>query len=153
MAVQPKSIRPPLTGSERHSGAAIGDRSRGPSARRQTAADHQRRRAPLALEPTVSPDPAGPLTSPPGAAEILFVFVAAILVMVAAVTVVAEVNRWWVLVPVMAVALVTVLGVLATITHLLADDGERPARGPSQPARPAAMGRDNASTPAAPAGP
>ena len=58
-----------------------------------------------------------------GGAEILFVFVAAILVMVAAVTVVAEVDRWWVLVPVMVVALVTVLGVLATITHLLADDG------------------------------
>jgi hypothetical protein len=58
-----------------------------------------------------------------GGAEILLVFVAAVVVMVAAVTVVAEVNRWWVLVPAMVVALVTVLGVLATITHLLADDG------------------------------
>ena len=91
MAVQPKSIRPPVPVPERQRRAAIGDRERRPG--------------------------------PPGAAEILFVFVAAILVMVAAVTVVAEVNRWWVLVPVMVVAVATVLGVLATITHLLADDG------------------------------
>jgi fatty acid desaturase len=96
VAVQPKSIRPPVPVQEHHRRAAAGDRP---------------------------PAPRGRRSGPPDATEILFVFVTAILVMVAAVTVVAEVNRWWVLVPVMVVALVTVLGVLATITHLLADDG------------------------------
>ena len=69
------------------------------------------------------PDHGGQRPTAPGASEILLVFVAAILVMVAAVTIVNAVNRWWVLVPVMVVAVLTVLGVLATITHLLADDG------------------------------
>ena len=73
--------------------------------------------------PSPVPDQGGQRSTAPGASEILLVFVAAIMVMVAAVTVVAEVDRWWVLVPVMVVAVVTVLGVLATITHLLADDG------------------------------
>ena len=88
--------------------------------RRQTMPRDERATGPL-----VGDRPRRPAqrSTTPGGAEILFVFVAAIVVMVAAVTVVAEVNRWWVLVPVMVVALVTVLGVLATITHLLADDG------------------------------
>ena len=73
--------------------------------------------------PSPVPDHRGQRPTAPGASEILLVFVAAIMVMVAAVTVVAEVNRWWVLVPVMVVAVLAVLGVLATITHLLADDG------------------------------
>ena len=123
MAVQPKSIRPPVPVQEHHRRAAVGDRPRRAGARRQTVEDHQQRRAPLVPEATGPPAPASPRSGPPDATEILFVFVTAILVMVAAVTVVAEVNRWWVLVPVMVVALVTVLGVLATITHLLADDG------------------------------
>ena len=76
------------------------------------------------LVPPLSPVPDDPRQrrTAPGASEILLVFVAAIMVMVAAVTVVAEVDRWWVLVPVMVVAVLAVLGVLATITHLLADD-------------------------------
>lgn len=69
------------------------------------------------------PDHRGQRSTAPGATEILLVFVAAILVMVVAVTVVNAVDRWWVLVPVMVIAVLTVLGVLATITHLLADDG------------------------------
>ena len=59
----------------------------------------------------------------PGGSGILLVFVAAVTVMVVAVTLVAVVNRWWVLVPVMLVAVGAVLVVLTTITHLLADDG------------------------------
>ena len=75
--------------------------------------------------PPLSPVPGdgGQRPTAPGASEILFVFVAAILVMVGAVTVVSAVNRWWVLVPVILVAVLTALGVLATITHLLSDDG------------------------------
>ena len=77
------------------------------------------------LVPPLSPVPDHPRQrrTAPGGSEILLVFVAAIVVMVAAVTLVDVVNRWWVLVPVMAVAVVAVLGVLATIAHLLADDG------------------------------
>jgi len=75
--------------------------------------------------PPVAPVPEhhGQRPAAPGASEILLVFVAAVMVMVVAVGVVALVDRWWVLVPVMVVAVLAVLGVLATITHLLADDG------------------------------
>jgi hypothetical protein len=58
---------------------------------------------------------------------LLFVFLAATLVMVAAVILVGIVERSWVLVPVMLVDFATTLGVVAYITGLLADDGESPA--------------------------
>ena len=57
---------------------------------------------------------------------LLLVFVAATLVMVAAVIVVGIVARWWVLVPVMLADFATTVGVVAYITRLLGDDGESP---------------------------
>lgn len=54
----------------------------------------------------------------------LLVFLAATLVMVAAVTAIGLVDRWWVLVPVMLVDFAATFSVLAGITRLLADDGE-----------------------------
>jgi hypothetical protein len=62
-----------------------------------------------------------------GVAALLFVFVAATLVMVAAVIVVGIVDRLWVLVPVMLVDFATTFGVVTYILRLLADDGESPA--------------------------
>jgi hypothetical protein len=59
-----------------------------------------------------------------GVGALLFVFVAATLVMVAAVIVVGIVDRLWVLVPVMLVDFATTFGVVAYIARLLADDGE-----------------------------
>jgi hypothetical protein len=61
---------------------------------------------------------------------LLLVFVAATLVMVAAVIVVGIVERWWVLVPVMLVDFATTFGVVAYIMRLLADDGEAPRSTP-----------------------
>jgi hypothetical protein len=46
--------------------------------------------------------------------------------MVVAVIVVAIVDRWWVLVPVMLVDFATTCGVVTYIMRLLADDGESP---------------------------
>jgi hypothetical protein len=62
-----------------------------------------------------------------GVGALLFVFVAATLVMVAAVIVVGIVDRLWVLVPVMLVDFATTFGVVTYILRLLADDGESPA--------------------------
>jgi hypothetical protein len=59
-----------------------------------------------------------------GVGALLLVFVAATLVMVAAVIVVGIVDRLWVLVPVMLVDFATTFGVVAYIARLLADDGE-----------------------------
>jgi hypothetical protein len=59
-----------------------------------------------------------------GVGALLFVFVAATLVMVAAVIVVGIVDRLWVLVPVMLADFATTFGVVAYIARLLADDGE-----------------------------
>jgi hypothetical protein len=57
----------------------------------------------------------------------LFVFLAATLVMVVAVVAVGVVGSWWVLVPVMLVDFVTTGGVIGYIVSLLDDDGESPA--------------------------
>lgn len=62
-----------------------------------------------------------------GVGVLLFVFVAATLVMVAAVIVVGLVDRLWVLVPVMLVDFATTFGVVTYILRMLADDGESPA--------------------------
>jgi hypothetical protein len=62
-----------------------------------------------------------------GVGALLFVFVAATLVMVAAVIVVGIVDRLWVLAPVMLVDFATTFGVVTYILRLLADDGESPA--------------------------
>ena len=58
----------------------------------------------------------------PEAAEILFVFVFAVCVMVVTVALVAVVDRWWALVPAFLVAVACELAVLKTINHLLADE-------------------------------
>jgi hypothetical protein len=57
---------------------------------------------------------------------LLSVFVAATLVMVAAVIVVGIVERWWVLVPAMLADFATTFAVVTYITRLLGDDGESP---------------------------
>lgn len=62
-----------------------------------------------------------------GVGALLFVFVSATLVMVAAVIVVGLVDRLWVLVPVMLVDFATTFGVVTYVQRLLADDGESPA--------------------------
>ena len=54
------------------------------------------------------------------------IFFAAALIVVVAVVVAGAVDRWWVLVPVMLVDFTVVFGVIATINHLLADDGDPP---------------------------
>lgn len=61
-----------------------------------------------------------------GVGALLGVFVAATLVMVAAVIVVGRVDRLWVLVPVMLVDFATTCAVVTYIMRLLADDGESP---------------------------
>jgi hypothetical protein len=59
---------------------------------------------------------------------LLCVFLAATLVMVAAVILVGIVDRWWVLLPVMLTDFATTFGVVTYSMDLLADDGEPPAQ-------------------------
>lgn len=73
-----------------------------------------------------------------GVGSLLFVFVGATLVMVAAVIVVGIVESWWVLLPVMAVDFATTAAVVAYILHLLADDGEVPGQEPAMTRAPRA---------------
>jgi hypothetical protein len=56
----------------------------------------------------------------------LWVFLIAALAIVGAVTVTGEVDRWWILLPVMAVFFISTFGVLATIMWLLGDDAGTP---------------------------
>jgi hypothetical protein len=49
--------------------------------------------------------------------------------MVLAVAAVTVVDRWWVLVPVMLLDFTVTFAVIATIVHLLRDDGNSPPRG------------------------
>jgi hypothetical protein len=97
-------------------------------------AGHDRAQAPQRFDaPPPAPAPTrrrhtqshGPVRD--GVGALLGVFVAATLIMVAAVIVVGSVGQWWVLVPVMLVDFATTCGVVTYITRLLADDGEPPA--------------------------
>jgi hypothetical protein len=56
------------------------------------------------------------------------VFLAATLVMVAAIIVVGIADRWWVLVPVMLVDFAITFGVMSYVVRLLGDDGEARSR-------------------------
>ena len=91
-------------------------------------------RAPLVVQPRRSPTNGDAKTEgyqpssdesarrPPGPTQSLLVFVGVICVMVVAVTVVALVGRWWVLIPALLVAVACEIVVLGEIHHLLADD-------------------------------
>jgi hypothetical protein len=63
-------------------------------------------------------------TRPDRGVGLLLAFVTATLVMVVAVAIVAVVDRWWVLVPVMLVDFAVTYAVIAMIARLLCDDGE-----------------------------
>jgi hypothetical protein len=52
---------------------------------------------------------------------LLIVFTAGVLVMVALVTLTGAVNRWWILIPVIAIHLAVTAAVLAGIARLLND--------------------------------
>jgi hypothetical protein len=62
------------------------------------------------------------------AGSLLCVFLAATLVMVAAVIVVGIADRWWVLVPVMLVDFAITFGLMSYVVRLLGDDGEARSR-------------------------
>lgn len=56
----------------------------------------------------------------------LWVFAAAALAVVGAVTLAGAVNSWWILLPAMAVFVISTIAVLATIMWLLGDDAGAP---------------------------
>lgn len=62
------------------------------------------------------------------AGSLLCVFLAATLVMVAAVIVVGIADRWWVLVPMMLVDFAATFGVMTYVLRLLGDDGDARSR-------------------------
>jgi len=138
VAVQPKPVRSPglIPGRGRRATASVTSpvdrrpphRGAGVSSPRPT----RRVGGPASAAP-VSAAPDFPVRGrfPGGSVGgLMFVFVAATLVMVTAVIAVGIVDRWWVLVPVMLVDFATTFGVVAYIMRLLADDGEAPRSTP-----------------------
>jgi hypothetical protein len=134
VAVQPKPVlsSAPAPAGGRQAAPAhhtpVGHRPRRRGAGEGTTPGHRRVRVPLRTAPAAArhlPTRAG-RAARHGVGQLLSVFLAATLVMVAAVIVVGIVGRWWVLVPVMLVDFATTFGVVAYIARLLADDGESP---------------------------
>ena len=79
------------------------------------------------------PSPAPPLVSEPRPEQDqrpidglgpLWMFLVASLAIVGAVVLAGAVDRWWILVPVMCIFLVSTFGVLASIMRLLRDSGD-----------------------------
>jgi hypothetical protein len=103
---KPGSVRPPRTSSTAHP-----------------------RRDRDAPQPTPSPAPAVPSREPSQLRDrgisLLTIFTAATLLIVALVCLVAGVDRWWILIPVMAVDLAVTGIVIAAMVRLL-DDGSEP---------------------------
>jgi hypothetical protein len=132
VSVQPKPVRSSArtpAGGRRATAALptpVRHRPRRHGAGEGTIETHGRFRAPLSAAP--APERHPPMRGRPlardGVGQLLSVFLAATLVMVAAVIVVGIVARWWVLVPVMLVDFATTFGVVAYIARMLADDGE-----------------------------
>ena len=81
-----------------------------------------------ATRPKSSSAPAAPGSESPPLRDrgisLLTVFTAATLLIVALVCVVGSVDRWWILIPVMAVDFVVTGAVLAVMVHLLDDGSE-----------------------------
>jgi hypothetical protein len=76
-----------------------------------------------ATRPKSSPTPESPPLRDRGI-SLLTIFTAAALLIVALVCVVGSVNRWWILIPVMAVDFAVTGAVLAMMVRLLDDDSE-----------------------------
>jgi hypothetical protein len=74
----------------------------------------------LHRSPSSDRPPAGRLS---GGEHLLLVFFAATVIVVVAVVLAGAVAQWWVLVPVMLVDLAVTFAVIATLVHLLGDDG------------------------------
>jgi hypothetical protein len=142
VAVQPKPVRSPglIPGRGRRATGSVTApvdrqprrRGAGASFPRPTSPRPTRRfAASLSAAPTPAPDsPVRGRFAGGSVGGLMFVFVAATLVMVTAVIAVGIVDRWWVLVPVMLVDLATTFGVVAYIMRLLADVGEAPRSTP-----------------------
>lgn len=133
MVVESQSVRPPTPAPPRREragpqpGVSVGLSSHLPGVRCHAALPGPRVRSPRSASPAIAPPVS--LRHDPGwdrGVSMLLVFTAATLLMVVAVTVVAIVDRWWVLVPVMLVDFAATCGVIVCITRLLADDGESP---------------------------
>jgi hypothetical protein len=133
VTVQPKQVHSPslISGRSRQATASVTSRvDRGPEGR-GVGVPRPQPIPPLAVGlgtvPAPTPQSLGRERSPKDSVGILmFVFVAATLVMVAAVIAVGIVGRWWVLVPVMLVDFAITFGVVAYIMWLLGDNGDAP---------------------------
>jgi hypothetical protein len=128
VAVQSKPVRAPRPAPTRRRRPAD-VRPRRPSFS-SDAGVHSRQvvSAPPAALPRARPsDDESDRSRPDRGVGLLLIFVAATMVMVVAVAIVAIVDRWWVLVPVMLVDFAVTYALIAMIARLLRDDGEPPA--------------------------
>ena len=116
MVVHAKSVPPPAPSPRTGVPAAPAPRAR----RRNDAGHATVRSRPPALPHSAAPSPAARRAPPPDrGTRVLLVFVAATLIMVAAVALVGAVGQWWVLVPVMLVDFILTFIVLALVVQLL----------------------------------
>ena len=99
--------------------------ARPPRARRRNDAGHgtARSRRPASPRSTRASPPETTAPRTDRGIRFLLVFVAAMLIMVAGVTLVGTVGQWWVLVPVMLVDFILTFIVLALIVELLGEGG------------------------------
>ena len=126
MVLQAKPVHPPSRSPRSGAPAA-----RTPQTRRRVDARHatgtSRRPAPPpsaepAPRPSARPSPAETSASlPDRGIRVLLVFTAAMLIMVAAATLVGAVGQWWVLAPVMLVDFILTFIVLALFVELLGE--------------------------------
>ena len=123
MVLQARPVHPPRRSPR--SGAPVARTPRRDDARHATE-----RSRPPAPPPSARPaPPPSPRTSPAGTSaslpdrgvRVLLVFTAAMLIMVAAATLVGAVGQWWVLVPVMLVDFILTFIVLALFVELLGE--------------------------------
>jgi hypothetical protein len=128
MVVQAKPVHP--TSRNPRTGAPA---AATPRARRRDDSPHapgrSRRPAPPASARPAQPPSARPspvetnASRPDRGIRVVLVFVTAMLIMVAAVTLVGAVDQWWVLVPVMLVDFILTFVVVALFVELLGEGG------------------------------
>jgi hypothetical protein len=126
LSLAPAPARGRKAAAARHTLAGHRPRRRGTG--EGTIPGHRPVRAPLRTAPAAARHlpMRGRRAARHGVGQLLSVFLAATLVMVAAVIVVGIVGSWWVLVPVMLVDFAATFGVVVYIARLLADEGESP---------------------------
>jgi hypothetical protein len=119
MVLQAKPVHPPSRSPRPGAPAARTPRRRDHA--RHATGTSRRPAQPPGAEPAPRPSARPPSSLPDRGIRVLLVFSMAVLIMVAAATLVGAVGQWWVLAPVMLVDFILTLIVLALFVELLGE--------------------------------